>query len=230
MKYVIYCRVSTNKQGRSGLSLESQQNVCNSYVSSMNGEILNTFIEVESGKKRGRIELIKALELCRKEDAELVVAKLDRLARDVEFTFSIFNSGIKIYFCDFPQMNTFTLGVFAAYGQYEAELISKRTKAALKVAKDKGTLLGCNSPKYKEKINISEHLYNCRIKAAESKREMSENNENNKRAIAFISELKKSSSLTWYEIAEKLNKTGFKTSNGKEFTSGNAYNIYNRRK
>ena len=58
MKYVIYCRVSTNKQGKSGLSPESQQNVCNSYVSSMNGEILNTFIEVESGKKRGRIELI----------------------------------------------------------------------------------------------------------------------------------------------------------------------------
>ena len=127
-------------------------------------------------------------------------------------------------------MNTFTLGVFAAYGQYEAELISKRTITALQVAKEKGTKLGCNNPKYKEKINISEHLESCRLKSAEVRRELSINNENNKRAIAFIAELKKSSNLTWGDIAEKLNKTGFRTPNNKEFTSGNAYNIYNRRK
>ena len=137
-RYITYYRVSTQKQGRSGLGLEAQRAMCRTFVDSRGGEIVHEYKDVESGKKRDRAGLWAAIEHAQREDIPLVIAKLDRLARDVEFTFKVMNTGIDIHFCDMPVVNTMVLGVFAAVAQYERELISQRTKAALQAKRARG--------------------------------------------------------------------------------------------
>ena len=128
---VIYTRVSTTKQGASGLGMEAQMEICRQAVRNNGSTIVAEFSDVESGKSRTRTGLWSAIEHCTKNDCTLVIAKLDRLARDVEFTFKVVNTGVDIYFCDMPSVNTMILGVFASVAQYERELLSSRTKAAL---------------------------------------------------------------------------------------------------
>ena len=130
-KYVTYVRVSTKKQGATGLGLDAQRKMCQDFVDRNSGEIVSEFQDVESGTHRDRPGLWQAIEYCKSNGCTLVIAKLDRLARDVEFTFKVLNSGIQIRFCDMPIMNTMILGVFASVAQYERELCSSRTKAAL---------------------------------------------------------------------------------------------------
>lgn len=135
-KYVTYIRVSTKKQGATGLGLDAQRKMCQDFVEHNNGESVAEFQDVESGTHRDRPGLWKAIDYCKAHGCTLVIAKLDRLARDVEFTFKVLNSGIQIRFCDMPIMNTMILGVFASVAQYERELCSARTKAALGEIKD----------------------------------------------------------------------------------------------
>lgn len=135
-KYCTYIRVSTKRQGDSGLGLEAQRKMCMDYIESQNGELIKEFKDVESGTHRDRPGLWKAIECCNERGCVLVIAKLDRLARDVEFVFKVLNSGIQIYITDMPVVNTMTLGVFASVAQYERELCSSRTKAALNSIKD----------------------------------------------------------------------------------------------
>lgn len=137
-RYISYLRVSTQKQGVSGLGLEAQRAMCEQFVRSKGGEIVREFCDVESGKSRTRAELWRAIEYAKSESVPLVIAKLDRLARDVEFTFKVMNTGIEIHFCDMPVVNTMILGVFASVAQYEREQISTRTKAALRAKVDRG--------------------------------------------------------------------------------------------
>lgn len=150
-RYVTYIRVSTQKQGRSGLGLESQQSICNGFIEANDGERVAEFCDVESGTHRDRKGLADAVAYCKKNDCALVIAKLDRLARDVEFCFKVINTGIEIHFCDMPQINTLLLGVFAAVAQYERELTSDRTKKALKALKERGGKMGAASEKYAER-------------------------------------------------------------------------------
>lgn len=138
-KYIAYYRVSTSKQGDSGLGLEAQRNDVMRYT---NGNLLHEFTDVASGKKNTRPELEKALAMAKSENAVLIFAKLDRLSRDVEFIFSIRNAGVEIVCCDMPDLNTLTIGIFATMAQYERELISERTKKALAVKKAQGVKLG----------------------------------------------------------------------------------------
>ena len=98
-KYVIYKRVSTKRQGQSGLGLEAQQEICLKYISEAGGVLVAAYQDIESGTHRKRPGLLKAIERCKQENATLVIAKLDRLARDIEFTFKVINSGIQIHFC-----------------------------------------------------------------------------------------------------------------------------------
>ena len=140
-RYCIYIRVSTKKQGNSGLGLAAQQKMCEDYVAAHGGVVLEIFQDVESGTHRNRPGLWNALEFCRThstmmDQCTLVIAKLDRLARDVEFVFSVVNKGVQIVFCDMPQVNTMVLGVFASVAQYERELCSSRTKSALDEIKE----------------------------------------------------------------------------------------------
>lgn len=148
--FAIYLRVSTKKQGKSGLGLDAQRKMCQEFIANHGGTCLQEFVDVESGTHRNRKGLQDAIAYCKANNCALVIAKLDRLARDVEFCFKVVNTGIAIHFTDMPQMNTLLLGVFAAVAQYERELTSDRTKKALAVKKSQGAKLGASSDKYWE--------------------------------------------------------------------------------
>ena len=135
-KFVTYLRVSTKRQEASGLGLEAQRKMCQDYVDRQDGVVVKEFQDAMSGKEENRPGLWAAIDYCKAvstptDPCVLVIAKLDRLARNVAFTFRVLNSGIQIYVCDLPVMNTLVLGVFASVAQYERELISGRTKGAL---------------------------------------------------------------------------------------------------
>lgn len=152
-KFVVYIRVSTKKQGASGLGLEAQQKICGEFIKNHDGEKVAEYKDVESGTHRDRKGLADAVAYCKKNNCALVIAKLDRLARDVEFCFKIVNTGIEIYFCDMPQVNTLLLGVFASVAQYERELTSDRTRKALAAKKERGEVTGGASEKWIESFN-----------------------------------------------------------------------------
>lgn len=203
--YISYLRVSTQRQGISGLGLEAQRAIIEQSV----GKPIKEFVEVESGRKSDRPQLKAALEACNKENATLVVAKLDRLARNLNFLTALLDSKTEIYFCDFPQANKMVLSIIGAISQYEAELISARTKAALRAKRERGEKLGC-----KEKLD--EHRATAIELSCAARRTKSESNSNNMRARAFISTL---GSLSLREKAKKLNENGFVTSTGKQFSA-----------
>ncbi len=141
-KFVAYHRVSTDKQGRSGLGLEAQRKAVEDHLSGGRGELVADYVEVESGKRDDRPELIKALHRCKVTGATLVIAKLDRLSRNVAFISNLMDSGVDFVAVDFPQANRLTVHILAAVAEHEREMISQRTKAALASAKARGVRLG----------------------------------------------------------------------------------------
>lgn len=144
-KFVAYYRVSTDQQGRSGLGLEAQQAAVAAYVAGR-GTLLASMTEIESGRKKDRPELARALERCRREKATLIIAKLDRLARNVAFIANVLESGVEFVAVDIPQANRLTIHILAAVAEHEREMISERTKAALQAAKARGVRLGNPRP------------------------------------------------------------------------------------
>lgn len=142
-KIVVYCRVSTARQGASGLGLEGQHAAVEAYLAGHpDAELIGEFIEIESGKKNDRPKMQEALRLCRATDATLLIAKLDRLSRNAAFLLNLRESGVQFIACDMPHADAFTVGVMALLAQKERELISERTKAALAAAKARGVKLG----------------------------------------------------------------------------------------
>jgi DNA invertase Pin-like site-specific DNA recombinase len=141
-KFVSYLRVSTARQGASGLGLEAQREAVTSYLNGGSWQLVQELIEVESGKSKDRPRLIEALRLCRIYNATLLVAKLDRLARNVAFVSTLMEAGVKFVAVDLPQANELTVHIMAAMAEYEAKAISARTKAALAAAKARGVKLG----------------------------------------------------------------------------------------
>lgn len=144
-QFIAYYRVSTDKQGRSGLGLEAQTETVSRYIENR-GELLSEFTEIESGKKTDRPALSTALELCRRKKATLLIAKLDRLARNVHFISGLMESGVDFVAVDMPEANRLTLHIMAAFAEHEREQISQRTKAALAAAKRRGVKLGNPQP------------------------------------------------------------------------------------
>lgn len=130
-KFIAYYRVSTERQGKSGLGLEAQQEAVRSYLNGGAWALVSEVIEVESGKRNDRPKLAEALKLCRLHKATLIIAKLDRLARNVHFVSSLMESGVEFTAVDFPKANRLTIHILAAVAEHEAEAISVRTKAAL---------------------------------------------------------------------------------------------------
>lgn len=216
-KFVIYTRVSTRQQGDSGLGLEAQMKTCSDYVKSVGGKVDECFQDIESGTHRNRKGLLNAVDYCKANNATLVIAKLDRLARDIEFTFKVVNTGIKIYFCDMPSINTLTLGIFATVAQYERELISQRTKAALSAKKEQGYKLG--RPKG---CDISSA---CK-RASELRTERAKENQNNKMVWALTKDCK--TRADFIKAADTLNSMGVKTQSGLEFNYTRIYGLYRR--
>jgi DNA invertase Pin-like site-specific DNA recombinase len=141
-KFVAYYRVSTQKQGRSGLGLAAQRQAVADFLNGGNWKIVGEFTEVESGKKSDRPQLAKALAMCRLHGARLVIAKLDRLSRNAHFLLGLQESGADFVAADMPTANQLTVGIMAVVAQDEAKRISERTKAALQAAKLRGAKLG----------------------------------------------------------------------------------------
>lgn len=141
-KFVVYLRVSTARQGTSGLGLEAQQKAVSDYLAGRKAVVLDQVVEVESGKRSDRPELSRALSLCRLHGATLLVAKFDRLARNARFLLGIIENGIEAVACDMPSANRLTIGILAMVAEEEARMISSRTKAALAAAKVRGVKLG----------------------------------------------------------------------------------------
>ncbi|MCF8042051.1 MAG: recombinase family protein [Desulfarculaceae bacterium] len=141
-RFIAYYRVSTQRQGRSGLGLDAQRQAVTDYLGSNGWELLQEFTEVESGRRADRPELDGALKACKKRKARLVIAKLDRLARNVAFIAKLMESGVDFVAADLPQANKLTIHIMAAMAEYERDMISSRTKAALAAAKLRGVKLG----------------------------------------------------------------------------------------
>ena len=207
--YVAYLRQSTMKQAISGLGVEAQREIIEKFLGDK--KPIAEFVETESGKRTDRPKLAEALELCRKTKSTLIVAKLDRLSRNVAFTSKLLESDVEIKFCDFPEANRLILHIIASIAEYEAGLISQRTKQSLKAKKARGVRLG-----------KPENLMNNLDRALEnSKRAISKkakDNPNNKRAVAMLKVLVEQD-LSLSEMARRLNEEGFVTSQGKKFTA-----------
>jgi DNA invertase Pin-like site-specific DNA recombinase len=216
--YVAYLRVSTQRQGTSGLGLQAQQEIIQKYL---NGKTpIAEFVEVESGRKSDRPKLHEALELCKKKKATLIVAKMDRLSRNVTFTSQLLDSGIEIVFCDFPRANRLVLTIIAAISEYEAGLIRQRTKAALQVKKEQGCQLG-------KPENLMRNLGKAIANSRKTNQERAHNNPNNKRAVAILRSLV-NKTTNYSEMARVLNDEGFLTSRGGRFSAKQVSILLNR--
>jgi DNA invertase Pin-like site-specific DNA recombinase len=146
-RFVAYYRVSTDRQGRSGLGLDAQRNAVMDYLNGGAWELAGEYTEIESGRHSDRPELTKAIAACRKQRARLVIAKLDRLSRNLAFIATLMESGVEFVAVDNPTANKLTVHILAAVAQHEREMISERTKAALAAAKARGTRLGTPDPR-----------------------------------------------------------------------------------
>lgn len=143
MKYVAYYRVSTAKQGKSGLGLEAQKETVRAFVEK-EGELIGEYVEVQSGRKDNREQLWKAIRAAKEQKAKIVIARLDRFSRKVSFISGIMDQGVSLVVAEMPYATEFQLHIFAALAQEERRLISERTKAALAQAKKRGVRLGKN--------------------------------------------------------------------------------------
>lgn len=141
-KYVAYYRVSTERQGRSGLGLEAQQHAVAEFLRSTDGTLRAEFVEVQSGKNEDRAKLLEALKLCKLTRSTLLIAKLDRLSRNAAFLLTLQNAGTRFVAVDNPDMNETVVGILAVLAQAERKAISERTKSALAAAKRRGVTLG----------------------------------------------------------------------------------------
>jgi len=141
-QYVAYYRVSTDRQGQSGLGLDAQRAAVKQYVDG----IIHSFTEIESGKNNNRPQLAAAISICKSTGASLLIAKIDRLSRQAAFLLALRDSGVQILAADMPHAGTLEFGIRAVVAQHEREEISKRTKAALAQIKAQGRKLGCPTP------------------------------------------------------------------------------------
>lgn len=203
-KIISYVRVSTQKQGASGLGLEAQKQAVQSYINETGSELVAEFVEVESGKKsdRDRPQLAEALKACKKHKAVLVVAKLDRLARNVHFISGLMEARVKFLALDMPEATDLTLHVMAAFAEHEAKRISERTKAALAVAKSKGVVLGfAGAENLKPNIEVRQKQSNAFAQS-----------------LSGTFEGFKLRGLTQRQMAAELNQLGLKTARGGEWS------------
>lgn len=146
-KYISYYRVSTARQGESGLGLEAQRQAVMSYLNGGDWNIIEEYVEIESGKHNDRPKLAEAITACKKYRAVLIIAKLDRLARNVHFVSGLMEAGIEFIAVDNPHASKLLIHLLSAFAEHERELISKRTRDALQAAKAKGVRLGANGKK-----------------------------------------------------------------------------------
>ena len=213
-KFISYYRVSRKEQGLSTLGLLAQRTAVEKYVSSQNGKIIGDYTEIETGtNKRERVEIQKAIQQAKGEAAVLVIAKLDRLARNVSFVSSLMDAGIEFIAVDMPSANNFTIHIFSALAEQEAKLISSRTKLALAELKNKVAVLG--TPK-----NLNNEA---RAKGLKVIKENAMNNDKNRQALSIILSCKEKG-MSYREIAKYLNDLNFNTRYGNIFFVPQCFN------
>jgi len=199
-RYVAYFRVSTVRQGQSGLGLEAQRTAVLSFLGN-DADLIEEHVEIESGKKADRPKLLAALASCKKHGATLIIAKLDRLARNVAFVSSLMEAGIEFVAVDNPHASKLTIHILCAVAEHEREMISERTKAALAVAKVRGVRLG--NPNGNPR-----HM-------AEARHIMQKNAAERASLIhPIISEIQHAGLNSYREIARALNARGISTARG----------------
>ena len=211
--YIAYARVSTAKQGRSGLGLEAQQSAIESFLRDGDKLLTPVYIETESGKEDARPELAKALNRCKLTGATLLVAKLDRLSRNVAFIAQLQDAGVKFIAADMPEANELTIHVMAAMAQHERKAISKRTKEALAAAKVRGTKLGgwreygADHEKHGQARIPVDHRLGTAARQAKAA-------DFNTRVRQAIAEIQAGGTTSMAGIARRLNEEGVRTAKG----------------
>ncbi len=202
-KFIAYYRVSTDRQGSSGLGLDAQRRAVMTHLNGGEWELIEEVVEVESGKRNDRPELERALAICRKHKATLIIAKLDRLSRNLAFIANLMESGVEFVATDMPHANRTMLQIMAVFAEHEREMISKRTKEALRAAKERGVKLGSPSP----------------AKAASKGRETRTGNANRfaTNTLPIIQEIRAAGICTLNGIACALNARGVRTPRGGEW-------------
>ena len=196
MKYIAYYRVSTDKQGRSGLGLDAQRNLVAAYADN----IVADYTEIESGKNDGRPQLAAALDHCRQIGASILIAKIDRLSRDAAFLLQLRKAGVDIVAADMPNAGTLEFGVRAVVAQHEREEISRRTKAALHAARLRGVRLGSPKPHIGSAIGNAKQAANADAFASRIK--------------IVIDDLQAAGITSLSGIAAALNERGVQTARG----------------
>jgi len=218
MKYIAYLRVSTQKQGQSGLGIEGQQAAVSSFTGN---NVLATYIEIETGtSKRDRPQLAKAVQHCRRAGATLVIAKLDRLARNMAFVANLMESGVEFVACDNPTANRLTLHILAAVAEDEARRISERTKAALAAYKSRGGKLGASLQSCR---NLTDEA---RTRGAQAMKAKSLKVASN---VLPTVEILRNHGYTLQQIADELNDKGEVTSRGKSWNAVGIMRVLSRR-
>lgn len=223
-KYVAYYRLSKEPKTQEdftliknkGIGIDAQMHSVKSFVSGK-GQIVEHFTEYETGTgKRKRVEIYKAMQLCKETKATLVIARLDRLTRDTDFLTELRRSGVKFVACDYPSVNELMIDILVAFAKDEARNISIRTKAALASLKRSGKQLGKTEWKKEDQL-----------KGSARKREIALSNENNVKATDLIIDLRQRG-MSFQAIADRLNKRNDRTSVGKPFTSCAVHRLFTR--
>lgn len=210
MHFVSYLRVSTQRQGMSGLGIEAQRAAVDQYLAQTNGILIREFVEVEAGSSKTRPILVQSISLCRRSKATLLIAKLDRLARNVAFVSALMESGVEFVAADAPYANPLMIHILAAFAEHERTLISERTKAALAAAKSRGALLGVNG------VRLAAQHRRDALQFAEGLRPL---------IFEFLSRR-----MTLQSIAAELNFRGFRTREGVRWSAGTAHRLVGRLK
>jgi DNA invertase Pin-like site-specific DNA recombinase len=203
-KFVAYFRVSTDRQGKSGLGLDAQRKSVHDYLDGGRWKLIAEFTEIESGKHNDRPELEKALAACKRQKAKLVIAKLDRLSRNLAFIATLMDSGVEFIAVDNPHANKLTIHILAAVAQHEREIISARTSAALQAAKARGKRLG--NPKLSE----------ARRHAVLARKEKADRYSAN--VLPVIREIQRSGVQSLRGVARALAARGIRTARGGAWT------------
>lgn len=205
-KFIAYLRVSTDRQGRSGLGLAAQRQAIEDYLNGGKWKLLREFVEVESGKTNERPKLQEAIKACKRTGAKLLIAKLDRLSRNLAFIVNLRDSGVSFVAADMPDATEFTVNIFASLAEFERKLISKRTTEALAAAKARGVRLG--KP---ENLTNKARLKGSKLGVQERQRKAREF------ALQTIGEVRRlqAEEMPLRAIARKLNEEEALTASGK---------------
>lgn len=208
-KFVSYLRVSTQRQGASGLGLDAQREAVSHYISDQKGIALAEFVEIESGKVRDRPVLAQSIARCQSEKATLVIAKLDRLGRNVAFVSSLMEAGIDFVAADAPYANRLMIHILSAFAEHERTMIAERTRAALAAAKARGVQLGANGHRLAARNRSDAQAF------AERYRHV-------------VAEIMDGRTLTLAEVAAEVNRRSILTRDGAAWSPGTIKRLLDR--